>query len=306
MKQYTEKGQPQKLLVEVTNLCNHHCIFCMHDKMQQKFDEIDPDFLKRIMQEAYEMGVRRIGLYTVGEMFLCENISQNIADAKTIGFEYIYADTNGELASYENLEKVIDAGLDSIKFSINAGTRETYQQIHGHDSFNTVISNLRTCYELKQKKNKKLKILVSFVILRQNEKEIEILKQIVAPYISENVMINSIAPGLIWRYKIDTIYLHPKLIDFGKVEIPCSNIFERIIVTYNGYLTGYSLDFNHDLLLADLNNVTLNDAWNSENALKLRRSHLKKDLTGLICANCVTSEFQDFKPLEIMQGVKND
>jgi molybdenum cofactor biosynthesis enzyme MoaA len=116
--------------------------------MKNKFGEIDIEFLKRVLQEAYDMGLRRVGLYSTGEMFLCKEVASHIRNAKQIGYEYIYSDTNGLLATKENLKKVIDAGIHSIKFSINAGTRETYRLIHGHDAFDQVLENLKICYKL--------------------------------------------------------------------------------------------------------------------------------------------------------------
>ena len=80
---------PNDMLVEVTNRCNQACIFCAHRKMHMKQGEIDPDLMKRILQEAYDMGVRRVGLYTTGEMFLCKELETHIRNAKKIGFNYI-------------------------------------------------------------------------------------------------------------------------------------------------------------------------------------------------------------------------
>jgi MoaA/NifB/PqqE/SkfB family radical SAM enzyme len=135
----TEYTTPNDMLIEITNRCNYQCNFCTHSKMNHHFGDIDPEFLKRILREAYDMGVRRVGLYTIGEMFLCKDIVTHIKNAKETGYEYIYADTNGALADKNNLEAVITAGLDSIKFSINAGKAETYKIIHGHDKFENLL-----------------------------------------------------------------------------------------------------------------------------------------------------------------------
>ena len=43
--------------------------------------------------------------------------------------------SNGALATPEKIRAVIDAGLDSIKFSINAPERKMYAFIHGKDDF---------------------------------------------------------------------------------------------------------------------------------------------------------------------------
>ena len=257
MDTFTLDSMPSDILVEITNRCNYQCNFCTHSQMNHDFGEIDPIFLERILYEAYDMGVRRVGLYTIGEMFLCKDIITHIKNAKEIGYEYVYADTNGSLADKENLEAVISAGLDSIKFSINAGKKETYKKIHGQDKFETVLENLHTCYYLKHKLNKELKIMVSFVVTNENEDEIEMLHDKIKPYI-DKYMVHPIHIRHNCANDIRKI-LEPKI---GKhiQKIPCFMVFNRLHITFDGYLTACCQDFNYDLLLADLKNVSLKDA----------------------------------------------
>jgi MoaA/NifB/PqqE/SkfB family radical SAM enzyme len=267
--------------------------------MKDKFGEIDIEFFKRISQEAYDMGLRRIGLYTIGEMFLCKDVATHIRNAKQTGYEYIYSDTNGLLATKENLKMVIEAGLDSIKFSINAGTQETYKLVHGRDAFDKVIENLKTCYELKQKINQNLRIMVSYVVTKQNEKEIEQLKRIVEPYITDDVMVHPVSLVSSWRYNVNAEHLIPEKMECGKISIPCKMVLNRIHITYNGYLTACCQDFYYDLLLADLKQTSLQDAWYGKKAMALREAHIKRNLKGLLCNNCYKNNFEKYDPLKI-------
>ena len=77
----------------------------------------------------------------------------------------------------------IDNGLDSIKFSIHGGTKETYQKIHGKNDFERVIKNLKWVNEYRKTNGKNLKIYVTMVETFENKKEVETLKKIVEPYI---------------------------------------------------------------------------------------------------------------------------
>jgi len=296
MEIFSLDSKPDNMLVEITNRCNYQCNFCSHSQMNQEFGDIDPFLLKRILHEAYDMGVRQVGLYTIGEMFLCRDIFTHIKNAKEIGYEYIYADTNGALANRKNLESVISAGLDSIKFSINAGKKETYRTIHGHDKFETVLENLKTCYELKQNLNNKLKIMVSFVVTKENENEIDLLYGIIKQYIDKY----TVHPIWIRHYcENDTRNsLEPRM---GRhiQKIPCFMVFSRLHITYNGYLTACCQDFSNDLLLADLNKISLKEAWMSKNAVELRKAHLNRNLEGFLCNNCVKSEYQKYLKLNI-------
>lgn len=285
------------MLVEVTNRCNHACVFCAHHKMKIKQGEIDPNFLKRLLQEAYEMGVRRVGLYTTGEMFLCKNIETHIQNAKEMGFEYIYSDTNGALATKEKMKLLLLAGLNSIKFSINAGTRETYRYIHGRDDFDTVIKNLIDCHSLKEELGLNFKIMVSYVITSKNEDEMSKFQKDIEPYIDE--FLPHSAKTVLLQHPEDLRYLSPNQYEEYKPVIPCPMVFKRIHVTYDGFLTGCCIDFNHDLLLADLNTTSLKTAWNCKNAVELRERHLRKNLKGIMCYNCEMDQYHSYEPLMI-------
>jgi len=292
-------ASPIDMLVEITNRCNHSCLFCAHHKMEQKQGEIDSSLLRRILCEAYEMGLRRVGLYTTGEMFMCKNLEAHIRNAKEIGYEYIYSDTNGALASEENLIKIISAGLDSIKFSINAGKKETYALIHGHDDFNKVIENLKICHKLKFKMNPKLKILVSFVVTRQTEEEVELLSDMVTPYV--DAFMPYPVQAFFQQYDYDLSHFKTEMysdIEQG-ITIPCSMVMNRIHVTYDGFLSACCVDFNHDLLLADLKKSSLSEAWTSENAIEFRRKHFLRKVEDTMCYGCSMGKFVPYSPLKI-------
>lgn len=284
---------PTDMLVEITNRCNHNCRFCAHQKIAQKQGEIDVPLLKRILSEGYEMGLRRVGLYTTGEIFMCKDAPVHIRNAKEIGYEYIYADTNGALASKENLEKVISAGLDSLKFSINAGKKETYAFIHGHDDFEQVIDNMKTCHELKKEINPGLKIMLSFIVTRQTMDEVELLRRITAPYVDTFIA----HPVRAWLHQYDMDLSYLKIEENTKSIIPCGMVFNRVHVTYDGFLSACCIDFNHDLLLADLKTTSLQEAWTSENAVNLRKKHIQNQLEDTMCYCCSRGGHFPYKAL---------
>lgn len=134
---------PKNMMVELSNVCNHACLFCTSPNMTRKISRIDSGLLKRIMRDARDSGVEEIGFYTTGEPFMHKSLESFVHDASELGFSYIYISTNGALATPERAKRVMDAGLNSIKFSINADSRETYKLIHGSDDWNKVMANLK-------------------------------------------------------------------------------------------------------------------------------------------------------------------
>ena len=43
-------------LMELSNVCNHACIFCAHQKMQRKVGKIKKELAFDILRQAYELG----------------------------------------------------------------------------------------------------------------------------------------------------------------------------------------------------------------------------------------------------------
>ena len=47
---------------------------------------------------------------------------------------------------------MIDAGCDSIKFSINANNKKEFEEVHGYDDFDKVTENLKWIFNYRNKK----------------------------------------------------------------------------------------------------------------------------------------------------------
>jgi MoaA/NifB/PqqE/SkfB family radical SAM enzyme len=65
-------------------------------------------------------GVDEIGLFDLGESFLCDWLEDAIAYAtRRCGFPHVFLTTNGSAAAPERLQGCFWAGLDSLQFSYN-------------------------------------------------------------------------------------------------------------------------------------------------------------------------------------------
>ena len=63
---------PRSVKIELTARCDFQCFFCAsHMRLREKAD-IDPAFFRRILAEMRAEGVEEIGLFYLGESFLCD------------------------------------------------------------------------------------------------------------------------------------------------------------------------------------------------------------------------------------------
>ena len=246
---------PLDIMIEVTNACNHKCVFCPSNKAKRKRGYIEHNLCARILVEAHNEGAREAGLYTTGEPLLHEDLPYLVRTAKDIGYDYIYISTNGSLLTEKLADELIEAGLDSIKFSINASTRETYWKIHRKSHFDRVIANFDAIKGIKK--------MVTFVVTDDNRHEQASAKK---------------------NIQADELLFVPER---TSVKMPCTMLFNRFHVTWEGYYTMCCIDFENELVVADLNKVSIGDAWVSDKAVALREAHLRGDIVGTPCAKCL-------------------
>ena len=81
---------------------------------------------------------RKISFHGMGEPLICKDLVEYVQCAKKCGDQYIYLDSNGVLATPEVINPILDVGLDSLKFSIHASTKETYYKITNSIHFDKV------------------------------------------------------------------------------------------------------------------------------------------------------------------------
>lgn len=112
-----------------------------------------------------------LGLSTQGEVCLNKELESIIAHCKKIyKIPYIYISSNGSLMDKQRAISLLESGLDSIKFSINATDAKNYKKVHKKDDFDRVIENFSALLELKEQSYPHLKLYISSVLTPNNTK----------------------------------------------------------------------------------------------------------------------------------------
>lgn len=270
-------------LMELSSACNHACIFCAHQKMQRRVSKMDKAKGFDILQQAYDLGTREVGFYATGEPFLIPELPEYIAEAKRIGYTYVYLTSNGSLATPERIRAVIDAGLDSIKFSINAPQRKLYKFIHGHDDFDKVMEHLKYLNDYRRESGRSYKIYVTGILTRFTEH----LKD------KYYEVFDGLADQVVFKYVYNQGGYMPEIDELlrcdcdDEVRRRCNLPFDAISVTQEGYLSIENADYENMLIVADLNKVSLREGWYGEKMKDIRRRFIEDDLAGTLCDGCV-------------------
>ena len=281
---------PANALVEITNACNHRCIFCASPRMNRKRGILDIALYEKFLDEAIMQGLQEVGLYSTGESFLVKDLDRYIALTKSKGIGHIYISTNGALASPERVIPAIEAGLTSIKFSVNAASRENYRLTHGKDDFDKVIDNIKFVSDYRKEHNINLKLLVTYVATKFTEGEKETIHDILGSYVDE-IMIFDVHPqagqALMLLDEIQCASLRKDTRQHNAKPGPCPYLWNRLHLSCEGYLTFCCVDYEIALTFADLNTTPLKEAWHNHLAQEMRQRHKDGNLKGTLCQNCL-------------------
>ena len=162
------------LNIEISNLCNEKCIYCEYSALGQHKAGgfINEELFYRVTKEAKLLGVTDVGLYMTGEPLTNPKVYDYIEYLKKqLKYEYVYISTNGILCTPDNLIKMVDAGIDSIKFSVSSSIKENFQKHHGVDAFDKVYENVKFAFEYRKKHNLNYKLYMFSIITIYNVDE---------------------------------------------------------------------------------------------------------------------------------------
>ena len=158
-------GDCLPIYVEIgpTDTCNHKCKFCALDFLKRERKYIDT---KVMIDNIKDMSpyVRSIMFSGEGEPSMHKNLEDMIATAYENGIDSAIT-TNGVLLDKGRLKNILPY-LSWLRFSIDAGTPQTYSHIHGTKvrDFETMLQNLRDAVDIKRQKNLRVSLGTQFLV----------------------------------------------------------------------------------------------------------------------------------------------
>jgi organic radical activating enzyme len=178
---------PKSCKIEITAECNYRCSFCVKS-IQPDSSTMDRALYSRVIRELREAGVEELGLFYIGESFTCRWLPDAIREAKAVGFPYTFLTTNGSIAYPDRVKACMEAGLDSLKFSLNFDTPDqlnTIAQVSGAN-WARAIDNLKAARKIRDEGGYKCGLYASSIAFdgAQGEKMREVVKDI-EPFVDE-------------------------------------------------------------------------------------------------------------------------
>lgn len=94
---------PKSVKIELTARCDFECYFCASHTRPRVKSDMPWEFYTRIVKEMRKLGVEQLGVFYLGESFLCDWLPEAIRYAKqNCGYPYVFLTTNGRLATADH------------------------------------------------------------------------------------------------------------------------------------------------------------------------------------------------------------
>ena len=141
-------ARPRNVFIEVTNHCNLLCETCPRTFVtyEEPRTLAWEDFL-RIVAQFPEM--ERAVLHGIGEPLLNKDLPRMIAHLKARGVTVLF-NTNATLLNEDWARRLIEAGLDELRVSVDGADPRTYALIRGAPLFHKVVGNLKRFVEIQK------------------------------------------------------------------------------------------------------------------------------------------------------------
>ena len=278
--------------LETYSGCNLGCSYCSRTITKQAAQHMDDALFTKIVTELYEAGVRSFGAFFIGEPFMDARLPDRIREAKQIGMEYVFVTTNGTMATPERLRAAMDAGLNSIKFSMNYADAAQFASVANVTPrlFDKTLANLAAARKIRDEGGYNCGIYASSILYDGDQQErMQSLVDAITPLVDEHYFL----PAFSMRGAGENAGLEVQAGNPGRAgamrpPLPCWSLWSYH-VRHDGKLIACCFGDGGDerMVMGDLSEQSFIEAWNSERFVALRQAHLDGDVRGTACESCV-------------------
>jgi MoaA/NifB/PqqE/SkfB family radical SAM enzyme len=290
---------PRSVKIEISPRCNYRCGFCaLRTREAQPKWDMDFGLFKRIVREMREAGVEEIGVFYLGESFMNPRLLVDcIAHLKReIGMPYVFLTSNASMAFPEAVEACMAAGLDSLKWSVNAADERQFEKIMGVSRrlFRRALENIQAAWAVREAGGHPTRLYASSIRYdgKQQDRMEQLLAERVRPWVDEHYWLPLYSMGAFATQRERELGYRPTAGNQGRLgalrePLPCWSAFTEGHVTADGKLSACCFDATAHWTMGDLTRQSFTAAWHSAPFTTLREAHLRRDVRGTVCERCL-------------------
>lgn len=288
---------PISCKIELTSRCNFRCTFCATSMGLRPAGDMNMNFYRdTLLPTLKAAGVQEIGVFFLGESMIRRDLPEFIAEARRQGFNYIFLTTNASLSTPSRVKACMEAGLNSLKFSLNYANVEQFKEIARVKPaiYLKMIENIKAARNVRDSGHYNCGLFASYINYTGTQGDQ--MRAVVAeltPYLDEIYALPLYSQADIVgednaQRGFEVKGGNPGRLEAMRPAVPCWSLFSEARVTWDGRLAACCFDHKGEFEMGDLTKTPFMDAWHSEKFRALRRAHLAGNVGNTPCAGCVT------------------
>lgn len=285
---------PYYLDVELTNFCNFNCCFCpTGTKAMQRIRGHMPDNVAdAIAENVKKYNIPAVRFIRWGEPTLHPNYLSILEKVKNAG-ALIHINTNGSLLDEEQIQKLLDMHLDSIKFSFQGADEGTYNEMREGGDYLRLLDMVRKFHEMRGEKDYPY-IQISTTLTGETAEQIEGFKSDIGDYCDyynvgytklNHLNVDTMNIDEEEKKKIRGLQEHETINHTFRPV--CVEAFDKLSINWNGDVTLCCGDYDNFMLVGNILDMDLKQIFNSR-AADIYRDAIAKMQYGKIkcCSTC--------------------
>ena len=238
---------------------------------------MDFDFYKRIVDETEGYG-KIIYPNGCGEPLLYPKIVEAIDYANKKGRKTMFY-TNASMLDRNMSEKLLEVGLNEIRFSVDGCDKKTFESLRLGLSWDVVLSNIVYFLNYKKQGGYRCKTMIRATIAKENKNRWNDIKDF-----WRKKGVNKIAPVNEIHIPSPPEFLKPKYSSLKSFY--CKRPIQHLTITANGKVALCCVDYLGSYVMGDLNKTSVLEAFNSETFNQVRRAMKNGKNYPTLCNFC--------------------
>ncbi len=271
---------PPDVIVETTTACNYKCTMCHNNSMTRKSQNVKPEVWDKVIDElSIKKPNTKFWLTFYGEaLILFDKVLYGLQKATDSGVKNTYLNTNGSLMTNEKFEKLYNAGLKHLVYSVDGYSKDVYEKIRIGGNRDKVYQNIINTIELNKKLGENINIEVQMIELNENSFE----KEVFIDFWKKQGVIVKVKKFLNWTEtnKSFSEYIN----NFQRIGCPWA--FQTFVVLANGDVPTCGCDYDAKFIYGNIFEESIESLWNKRK--EHLNAHLDKEFNKLpnVCQNC--------------------
>jgi MoaA/NifB/PqqE/SkfB family radical SAM enzyme len=299
-----ERPLPVLLQVQTTSFCNGRCVFCPYPQYHKRLPQgkMEWDTYKKIVDECVTFpSLRMFSPMLQNEPLLDKDICRVVSyfKEKDGGRVPVFIVTNGYPLTPDLIRGLVGSGLDHLIISLNAGKKETYEQLMPGFKFEKLLSNIENLLasDLRQ-----MRLTLRFLENNKNRDEVgeasadwkkKGVHTEVLSFISnraDTIDIEDLRPSstqMLWASKL-------KQKAFSLFSSCCILPFYQMNILFNGDVLLCCNDWQRDPVMGNVMHSSLREIWNGPKAERIKTEILGRRYGSIqACRGCSVTRYFD-------------